>query len=957
NGYNAEYGRAAGGVVNVNLKSGTNELHGALFEVLQNKVLDANRWENNLAGVGRGPFIQNQFGAAVGGPILKNKLFMFGDYQGTRIATAGGAAAGLGYSGFTSIPTAAMKKGDFSSELGPSIGVDPVTGANINQGAIYDPLTTHYNAAGVPDSRTPFPGNIIPQTRWDPAFAKILSLYPATNQPIKTGTFPGTDYYYTTPGGLVTDQGDGRVDYHLSAKDSIFGSVSWSNTSKSLGEIFPGPLDGSPFGGAGEIDLSRNGQVSYTRVWTPTLVSETRVGFTRLVTSRIGGNPNTDLFAQFGIGGYNPTKAYANNGGLPQITFGSGYQQTGANDWIPTKEFNNVWDFIQNVAVNKGKHALKFGAEYRIIRFPFFQVPDPHGNIGYSQNQTAFPSTVKGSTGATFGSVTGDPIASALIGQLDSGNVSTTNFVSSQKTSWAFYAQDDWKLSPKLTVNLGLRYELFSPIDERFGRQANFDLQSLTLFIPKGPDQDAPLPPNFATAFPTIKVSRGEVPSTLIPWDKTDFGPRVGLAYQLREKTVIRAGFGIFYGGEENQGGSPNRGEGVPFNETVNLQRTNGVSSFVGVSMPQCTGCQYFPNGLTGGYPTNVFTLPAPVSFRGVQSDFRNPLVQKWNLVVQQELPGQMAFEVGYLGNHQSHQLILWNSDPATNIGTTNSAITSDTQREILPPAGCTACALIGSGLSMTSSFGYGNYHALETSLTKRFSRGLQFQVSYTWAHALANSATPLSGSTGLGTPDPTNFASGYSTASWDIRHTFTTGFVYELPFGRGKAFGNGMNRAADVIVGNWHLNSILTLHTGVPYTLRYNGCQGVWGACRPDAVSGMNPNAAPSNGRDPAEWFDITAVTVPAALTGGNLGLQSQTGPPVRTLDLSVFKDFRFTERFKLQFRAESFNLANTPVYNTPDNNLQDAKSLGGNGNFGKVLGTAAGSERHVQFSLRLQF
>ncbi len=957
NGYNAEYGRSAGGVVNVNLKSGTNDLHGSLFEILQNKKLDANRWENNLAGVPRGPFAQNQFGATAGGPIVKNRLFIFGDYQGTRIATSGGAVSGLGYSGFKTIPTEAMRNGDFSSLLGPVIGTDAVTGNNIVQGAIYDPLTTHYNSAGAPDSRTPFPGNMIPKARWDPAFAKILSLYPATNQPIKSGTYPTNDFYYVTPGKQTTDQGDGRVDYHLSAKDSLFGSISWSNTAKSYGVPFPGPLDGSPFGGAAEDDLSRNAQLSYTRVWSPTVISETRVGFTRLVTSRIGGNPDVDVFAQMGIGGYNPTTATAHNGGLPQISFTNGYAQTGANDWIPTKEYNNVWDFIQNVALTKGSHALKFGAEYRPIKFPFFQVPDPHGNIGYSQNETAFPSTARGTSGVAINTVTGDPIASALLGQLDSGNISTTNFISSQKSAYAWYAQDDWRVNSKLTVNLGLRYELWSPIDERFGRQANFDLQSLTLYIPKGPNQDAPLPPNFATAFPTIHVSRGEVPSTLVPWDKWDFGPRLGIAYQIMPKTVLRIGFGIFYGGEENQGGSPNRGEGVPFNETVNLTRSNGVSSFVGVSQKECTGCNYFPNGLTGGYPINVFSLPAPVSFRGVQSDFRNPMVQKWNFVLQRELPGQFALEVGYEGNHQAHQVVLWNSDPAVNIGTTNSAITTETQRIIQPPANCPSCASIGNGLSMTSSFGYGNYSALATKLEKRFSHGLQLLTAYTWSHALANSNTPLSGSSGLGSPDPGNFATQYSSASWDIRHSFTSAFTYDMPFGKGRKIGSNMNRIGDTIVGNWHFNGLVTLRTGVPYTLRYNGCQGVWGACRPDAIPGMDPNAEPAGGRTPGQWFDISAVAVPAPLTGGNLGLQSQTGPGTRTIDFSVFKDFPITERFKVQFRAESFNLANTPVFNTPDNNLQNSRLLGGNGNFGKITSTASGSERHLQFSLRLHF
>ena len=227
------------------------------------------------------------------------------------------------------------------------------------------------------------------------------------------------------------------MDYRLSEKNSLFGSLSWSNTGKTSGSPFNGPLDGADFNGAQETDLSRNGQISYTRVWTPTIISESRASFTRLVTSRLGLNPSVDEFAAFGIGGYNPTKAAANNGGLPQISF-SGYQQTGANDWIPTKEFNNVLDFVQNVSVSKGTHSYKFGAEYRSIKFPFFQIPDPHGNIGYNSNQTAFP---------TANNQSGDAVASALLGQIDSGAISTTNFISSQKTAWAGYVQDDWKFS------------------------------------------------------------------------------------------------------------------------------------------------------------------------------------------------------------------------------------------------------------------------------------------------------------------------------------------------------------------------------------------------------------------------------------------------------------------------------------------------------------------------------
>jgi hypothetical protein len=970
NGYNAEYGRAAGGVINVTLKSGTNALHGSLFEYLANRDLDANTWTNNRAGAIRGPFKQNQFGVTAGGPIRKNKLFMFGDYQGTRIGDSGGSVSGLGYSSYTTVPTAAMKTGNFSSLLGPSytgtdINGQPIT---VQKGAIYDPLSTTYqppNSAGIqiPISRTQFPGNIIPQSRMDPAWSKIMQLYPNPNQAVITGNAPTNDYFYNTVGGLTTDQGDGRVDYRLSDKDSLFGSLSWSNTSKTDGAPLPGALDDTGFNGAGEIDLARNAQISYTRVWSPSMVTETRVGFTRLVTSRIGANPGTDLFQQFGIGGYDPTLATANNGGLPQTGFGNGYPTIGATDWVPTKEYNNVWDFVQNVAISKGAHAYKFGFELRSVKFPFFQVPDPHGNIGFSSNETAFPSGNNASNGTSVSGLTGDSMASALLGVVDSGNISTTNFVSSQKVAYAGYAQDDWKISSRLTVNLGVRYELWSPIGERFGRQANFDLQANTLYIPEGNNCQAPLPPNFGALFPTVTVNRCNVSNYLTAWDKTDFGPRIGIAYRVMNKTVIRVGYGIFYGGEENQGGSPNRGEGVPFNETVNLTRYQGNSSYVGVSQSQCFNCYFFTNGFSGGYPSSPFTLNAGVSMRGVQPDFRNPLVHKWNFIIQRELPGNMALEVGYEGNHQAHQVILTNTDTNPNLGTFNTAITGASLQEIQPA--CSTCQSVGNGLSMTTSFGYGNYSAGSVKLDKRFSHGLQFLTSYVWSHTLANSGTPLSGSSNLSPISNTDWSTAYSSAAWDIRHSFTTSLNYELPFGRGKSIGNSMNRVADAVVGGWQVNGIITLRTGQPITMAGTSCHGVWNRCLPDYVANYtgNGNSAPAGGRTPNEYFDTSVYTAAYSnqalgiATGGDVGLQSITGPPTRTTDFSIFKSFRFSERFRMQFRGEAINLFNFTVLNFPDVSLGDSKTYGGNGNFGVITSSIAGTERHIQFSLRLSF
>jgi len=300
-----------------------------------------------------------------------------------------------------------------------------------------------------------------------------------------------------------------------------------------------------------------------------------------------------------------------------------------------------------------------------------------------------------------------------------------------------------------------------------------------------------------------------------------------------------------------------------------------------------------------------------------------------------------MALEVGYLGNHSSHQLLQPDFNACPNFGTLDSSINCNALRRY-PDIG---------GISGTASFGYGNYQALTAKLEKRLANGLQFISAYTYGHALANSGTTLSGSSGLYTRDNTNYATSYTSASWDIRQNFTTGFAYYIPFGRGQAHGADLNRFVNALVGNWQANGALTFHTGNPYTLRANGCQGVFdGGCSPDAVEGSNPDAEPSGGRNPSHWFDTANVTKPSALTQGNLGLQTNNAPPTRNLDLSLFKDFPITERWKIQFRAESFNFANTAQYGTPDYTLGNAK-------FGQVTSTQVGSERHIQFSLRLQF
>jgi hypothetical protein len=408
------------------------------------------------------------------------------------------------------------------------------------------------------------------------------------------------------------------------------------------------------------------------------------------------------------------------------------------------------------------------------------------------------------------------------------------------------------------------------------------------------------------------------------------------------DRTVVRGFYGIFYGGEENQGGNPNRGESAPFNESPQLNRPNGVNEF----QPDPLMANGSPiGGISVGFPVNVFT-GYPVSslaFREVAQDFDNPMVQEWNLSVQHEFSSDLALEVGYLGNHQSHQLLQPNPNTGQLIFTSNPSITG-TSTSLYPDLG---------GVSGTATFGFGNYNAMTAKLTKRMSNGLTFQAAYTYGHSLADSGTTLSGSTGLYTVDNANQNSSYASSSWDIRHNFVSSFSYNLPFGKGMKYGGNMNRIADAALGGWQVNGILSLRTGQPYTLDSSGCLAVNnGGCGPEITPGKSADAAPAGGRTPTEWFN-TSNFLPVGSQGyslGNVPLQTNTGPPTRTLDFSIFKDFAFTERIKLELRAEGTNVANTPQFSTPGNNQSSS-------NFGQITSTNAGTERHIQFQLRLRF
>jgi hypothetical protein len=519
---------------------------------------------------------------------------------------------------------------------------------------------------------------------------------------------------------------------------------------------------------------------------------------------------------------------------------------------------------------------------------------------------------------------TGDGFASFLQGIPYAGRITTSNMVSDRRLAFSGYVQDDWKVTTKLSLNLGVRYDLFSPIRETHGQQANFVPDTMSYSIPPGNNQNAALPPNFPSF---ITVDRGNVSQYLYPWQKLNIGPRFGIAWQPVNRTVLRASFGIFYGGEENESGLPNRGQNVPFNTDVVLLPPNPVVPADGLST------------LSNGFQSNVLSGPSMVLLRSVQADLLPAMSQKWSMSVQRELGWNTSLDVSYIGGHGAHLLTVWDINQPRNVADPTAPTAP---RRLIPG--------IDSPIVNTSSFGRSNYDGLAVKVEKHHSNGLDFLASYTWSHALSDVVPPMSMSPGQNVPrDVANFGADYSNASFDMRHRFVFSTMYELPFGSGKKFGANWNRALQATLGGWQLNGIVTMQTGQPFTLntRQASCA-CGGIMLPDLVPGANPNTVPAGGRTVNEWFDVNSFTAPAAGTYGNLGMQSNYGPGVSNLDLSLFKSIAFAERYRVEFRAEADNFTNSPHFGFPNNTQGDP-------GFGQI--TSSWGERRISFAVRFQY
>jgi hypothetical protein len=874
NSMSAEFGRSGGAVMNVTIKAGTNQLHGSVFEFLRNSALDAKNFFDPAGPIPE--FRQNQFGAAAGGPIIKNRTFIFGDYQGTRIRT--------GLTAQATLAPLAWRSGDFS-------GFHP----------ILDPDTTVVQGDQI--IRKPFPNNQIPSNRWDPASVKLIALMPNPNVPGSVSSRGVSLNYLTNPvEPNDTDQGDVRVDHKISDKDSIFGRFSMSDQVLTPPGSIPPPLSSAQFSSGDWTNNTRQVVLSETHIFSPRIVNEFRAGYTRLRTERLQFDSNTNLSEQVGI----PGIPFApGNGGLPRFGV-SGLTNFGSATYQPTREFENVFDFIETLSVIKGRHTLKFGAEWKPrVDFSILQPPVPRGRFSFSGDYTRDPAN-RSDTGLGF--------ADFLLGRVSTSLVGSFINDTFQQPGYNFYAQDDFKVSRKLTLNLGLRYEFVSMPMERRDAEANFNIATGNFDIPSG--RNDPLPSNF---FPEIPINR-HAPRQLVPQDRNNFSPRVGFAYQLTPKTVIRSGYGIFYSSYESGPLSiPNPGNNPPFYAESDF---NPIS--FAVPNPVV-------NRLSGGFPANVFAEPAAVPLFSLDPNFRDPYVQHWNFGVQRELGWGTVFDISYAGSAGKKLYEFRNANQPT--PTPDSTADYDSRRPR---------PFLGNDLTYWCSCDSSSYHALQTKIEKRYSNGLSFLGAYTWGKSIdEQSQASLGFDNSVGTRNEYNYRAEKAPSDYDIAHRFVVSYSYDLPFGR-SAKG-----AAKLLMEGWQLVGIHAFNTGTPYTIHASqDFSNAGGDTRPDRIAGVS--IIPAGGQNRQLWFNPAAFQNPAPGLWGNAGRNIIFGPGMASIDFSLFKTFVITERWKVQFRSEFFNLPNHPNFRGLDTTYDDTAA-------GQL--TSAQPGRQVQFALKLLF
>ncbi len=980
NAYSSEFGRGNGAIVNAVIKSGTNQVHGSMWEFLRNNRLDGRNYFDDSTKPAP-QYQQNQFGVTFGGPIYlghlydgRNRSFFFVDYEGLRVRQAQTQTA--------FVPPAGWRTGDFSDLIDytqPLAGINDCNGRPTYVGEIFDARLAHV-VKDTPSCGVPFqydeagtPLNIIPGTPvvagggfLDPLALRLAALFPAAG-PLQSS---GNNFLANPVRKETRNNFDVRWDQKFSDKDNVFVRFSIENQPSSIPGTYGGFADGGGFFSGDENFSYRSVATSWTHVFKPELINEFRLGYNRVNAQRLQLNANINVSADPSID-FPGVPFQPGIGGLPQLGF-SDVSTLGSPTFLPSKELQNSYTLSENLTWVRGRHTWKYGTEIRREEFTIYQPASPRGNLGFDNTLTDNPAAIG------FG---GSGFASFMAGLTNGGGINNLHNVDYFRNTYAFYAQDDWKITPKVMLNIGLRYELFGTVSERHDNSGNFDLSNPTdptVIVPKG--QDAQLT-DFISQYVKISAtgSRG-----LINSDVNNFAPRFGLAWQFTPKTVVRAGYGVFYGGQENGPYSnPSPGFNPPF--FVNQSFVAPCSAPSANPANPLTDCRVagIPE-LASGFPSSALVDPNTPVFFSIDKNLRTPYMQQWHLGIQRELPWNSVFALTYGGSKGTKLYTFFNGNQASPTDDSNAA-TAPRRPVFATKVGAPGpCALdtpdncspvFDTGIDWFRSTGSSNYNSLQARFEKKFSKGLQFEASYTWAHSIDIASNANLGPTQNNSDfrDFRHASAERGNSDFDVRHRFVLNSIYELPFGHGKKFLGQAGGIMNQVVGGWQIATILSVSSGNWYTMLdgngnfANADGGAGGVSqRPDRVGDPNkagPVAgnpgcvAPDRIRTPAAWFNTCAFIDPPLGSFGNVGRNTISAPGYTTWDLSFFKNFKTTERTNLEFRAEFFNILN-------HTNFLFANSGPQSGNNSTVLGapqqgalTAARTPRQIQFALKFSF
>jgi hypothetical protein len=987
NSYSAEFGRGNGAIMNAVIKSGTNQIHGDLWEFLRNDKLDAtNAFDNpSIGGFGQQPYKQNQFGFTLGGPVLKNKLFFFGDYEGLRIRQA--------LPQLSTVPTQAEVGGDFSAFLQLSQPITGVVDCNGNPtylGEIFDPTqaqtssaynggpcslpigTTGPNYSGTPTNKFSNPGGT--STAIDPLAQELANLFPP---PTPNLTLPGGNFLSDPERSETENKFDVRIDQIVNSKDNFFARFSYGNDNNFLPSPFQNILDGGSFQDGYSNNTAEGLAASEIHTFRNNLINEFRFGFNHLSSHRFNLYSNENVSQEI-PGGIPfpgvPFEAGQNIGGLPSLSFGDGTATIGASEYLPAIEHQHSYVFTDNLSWTHGRHAAKFGTELRFEEFTILEPAAARGAMDFGGGFLINDNLADPGTG-------GEAFATFMQGISDGGSITSLNpNIDYRRQIYAVYGLDDIKVNSKFTLNLGLRYELFTTIKEANNNQDTFDFNSLSLIAPSG--QNRVLTPTLGTELPIQNNgSRG-----LISPDLNNFAPRIGLAYQLADKLVLRSGYGIFYGGQENGPFSnPSPGFNPPFlsseafNAPCQAPSANGSQLDCSISAANNNGLPL--NVLSQGFPATSLSDPNSPELYSLDPHLVTPYTQQWHLGLEYQLPADTVLEVSYAGSRGLKLFAFYNGNQAVPVLGTDSLPTAPRRPANDEAPGATGpCTLanpqncnpaLDTTIETFRSNAQSNYDSLQVRLEKRYSHGLQYELAYTFAHALDNASSASLGSVNNGDFQDQRFPNqNYGNADFDVRQRLVFSYLYDLPFGRGRAFGKDASGVVNQIIGDWQMTGVFSAATGNYYTatdindvsVSGSDCGGTVGyyCSRPARVG--NPNAKPCI---PGTLFNTCAFaddnTNPGIVplgTFGNAGRNIIEGPGYTTWDTSLVKQFAITEQKHLEFRAEFFNVLNHVNYLFGQFGAISAEPTPlemGQSGFGYPL--AARAPRQIQVALKFYF